>query len=84
MNIGLQAKMLTKKLTATFNIIDPLTQQQSRTYTYGTNFNLESFNTTQTKNYRLTLGYTFSKTQKKKPAANQKPRLKNLQNITPK
>jgi hypothetical protein len=71
--------MLNKKLTATFNIIDPFTQQQSRTVTYGTNFNLESYNTTQTRNYRLTLGYSFTKTQKKKFPVNQKILPKNLQ-----
>lgn len=84
MNIGLQAKMLNKKLTATFNIIDPFTQQRSRTFTYGTDFNLKSFNTTQTRNYRLTLGYSFTKTQKKKTAANQKTLQDALKKINPK
>jgi hypothetical protein len=71
MNIGLQAKMLSKRLTVTFNIIDPLVQQQSRSFTYGNNFVLENFSTTQTKNYRLSVAYTLTKTQKNKnnPAA---------------
>lgn len=84
MNIGLQAKMLNKKLTATANIIDPFTQQQSRTLTYATNFNLENYNTTQTRNYRLTLGYNFTKTQKKRSAANGKVLQNALQKTNPK
>jgi outer membrane receptor protein involved in Fe transport len=67
MNIGLQAKLLHKKMTVTLNIIDPFVQQQNRSFTYGTNFNLESYSTTQTRNFRLTLGYNLSKAQKKKP-----------------
>ena len=68
MNIGLQAKMLQKKMTVTLNIIDPFMQQQNRTFTYGTNFNLESYSTTQTRNFRMTVGYNFS-AKKKKPTA---------------
>lgn len=66
MNIGLQAKLMKKKLTVTLNLIDPFVEQQSRTYTYGTNFNLENYSATQTRNYRLSLGYTFSRKPKKK------------------
>ncbi len=69
MNIGFQAKMLEKKMTATLNVIDPFRQQQSKTYTYGTNFTLESFNTTQTKNIRLTVSYNFTNATKRKPNA---------------
>ena len=68
MNVGLQAKMLNKKFIVTLNIIDPFVQQQNRTFTYGTNFNLENYNTTQTRNFRLTLGYNLSRSQKKKTA----------------
>jgi hypothetical protein len=66
MNLGFQAKMLEKKITATLNVIDPFRQQQSKTFTYGTNFTLESFNTTQTKNIRLTLSYNFTQAKKRK------------------
>ncbi len=69
MNVGLQAKMLEKKMTATLNVIDPFRQQQSKTFTYGTNFTLESFNSTQTKNIRLTLSYNFMQTTKSKQNA---------------
>jgi hypothetical protein len=66
MNVGMQAKMLNKKFIVTLNVIDPFVQQQNRTFTYGTNFNLENYNSTQTRNFRLTLGYNLSRSQKKK------------------
>ena len=66
MNIGLQAKMLKKKLTATINIIDPFVQQRNQSFTYGTDFTLETSSSTQTRNFRLSLGYNLSKAPKKK------------------
>ena len=66
MNIGLQAKMLKKKLTATLNIIDPFVQQRNQSFTYGTDFTLETSSSTQTRNFRLALGYNLSKAPKKK------------------
>jgi hypothetical protein len=69
MNIGFQAKLLAKRMIATLNIIDPFVQQQNRTFTYGTNFVLENYSTTQTRNFRLTLAYIFTKPQKKKQVA---------------
>lgn len=65
MNLGVQKKFLAKKLVITLNAIDPLVQQRNTTFTYGTNFNLESFNTTQTRNYRLSVAYNFTKAAKK-------------------
>ena len=65
MNIGLQRKFFSKKLIFTINAIDPFVQQKNRSYTYGTNFNLESFSTTQTRNYRLSVAYNLTKTPKK-------------------
>ncbi|HYV55774.1 MAG TPA: outer membrane beta-barrel protein, partial [Chitinophagaceae bacterium] len=59
-----QRKFFHKKLTLTANIIDPFVQQ-NRNYTYGTNFILQSFSTVQTRNFRLSLGYNFTKTPKK-------------------
>lgn len=66
MNIGLQAKLLRKKLTATLNVIDPFIMQKSRLFTYGPDFILESSNALQTRNLRLSLGYSLSKTAKNK------------------
>lgn len=72
MNLGLQAKMMKKKITATLNLIDPFTQQQNHSFTYGTNFISEYYSTTNTRNYRLTVSYNFTRTTKKKTAAGQK------------
>jgi outer membrane receptor protein involved in Fe transport len=65
MNFGFQRKFTGKKLTITINAIDPFVQQRNKTFTYGTNFNLESFNTTKTGNYRLSVAYNFTKPAKK-------------------
>lgn len=75
MNIGIQRKLFKKKVILTVNAVDPFIQQQNQTFTYGPNFNLESFSRTQTRNYRITLSYSFTKTataKKKGPAANDK------------
>lgn len=65
MNLGLQAKLLQKKVVVTLNIIDPFMQQENRTFTFGNGFNQENFSFTQTRNFRLTLAYNFSKTTNK-------------------
>jgi hypothetical protein len=72
MNIGLQAKILKKKITTTLNIIDPFMQQENRSFTYGTNFTTENYSTTNTRNYRLTISYNFTKSTTKKTTASQK------------
>ena len=59
MNIGIQKKFFNKRFIVTFNAIDPVIQQRNRSFTQGPNFNIESFNTTNTRNFRLTLGYIF-------------------------
>ncbi|MEO8404133.1 MAG: outer membrane beta-barrel protein [Chitinophagaceae bacterium] len=65
MNIGLQRKLLSKRLVFTFNAIDPFMNQQRRVFTYGPNFNLESFSLTHTRNFRLSVAYNFIKPVKK-------------------
>lgn len=65
MNLGVQRKFYHKKLTVTLNSIDPFVQQQNRNFTYGTNFTVESFSTTRTRNYRISVAYNFNKTPKK-------------------
>jgi hypothetical protein len=62
MNLGIQHKLFKKKLIITLNAVDPFLQQQKRIFTFGSNFSLESFSETQTRNYRLTLSYVFNKT----------------------
>jgi hypothetical protein len=65
-NVGIQKKFFNKKIIVTLNFIDPFRNQVTNSYTYGTNFEVKSSNTTQTKNYRATLAYNFTKTAKKK------------------
>lgn len=67
MNMGVQRKFFNKKLLITINVIDPFANQQRRIFTYGTNFNLESYSNTRTRNFRISMAYNFTKTQKKKP-----------------
>ncbi|HEX7904210.1 MAG TPA: outer membrane beta-barrel protein [Chitinophagaceae bacterium] len=66
-NIGVMRKFFNKKMTVTINAVDPFSNQQRRTFTYGTNFNLESYSNTITRNFRISVGYNFIKKQKKKP-----------------
>ena len=70
MNVGLQAKLLQKKLVTTLNLIDPFAQQQNRSFTYGTQFVQENFSSTQTKSYRLSVAYVFSRSKKKSSGVN--------------
>jgi hypothetical protein len=65
MNIGVQQKFLKKKMTVSLSVIDPFRQQQNKNFTYAGNFSLESFSTTNTRNFRIALGYIFSKKVKK-------------------
>jgi len=65
MNAGIQKKFFNKKFIVTLNFIDPFRNQVTTTNTYGTNFIVNSSSTTQTKNYRLTLAYNFTRTAKK-------------------
>lgn len=67
MNMGLMRRLFNKRMTITLSTVDPFVNQQRRTFTYGTNFNLESYSLTRTRNYRFTIGYNFSNAPKKKP-----------------
>ncbi|HET9431466.1 MAG TPA: outer membrane beta-barrel protein [Chitinophagaceae bacterium] len=66
MNLGVQRRFFSKRLVVTINSIDPFSNQQRRIFTYGKNFNLESYSNTRTRNFRLSVAYNFTKTQKKK------------------
>ena len=66
MNMGVQAKMLDKKLVVSLNAIDPFTQQENRFASYGKNFTLESYNFTNTKNFRISVSYNLVKTSRPK------------------
>ena len=60
LTVGVQAKFLAKKLITTFNMIDPLMNQERRNFTYGPNFSVESYSITYTRNYRFSLAYVFT------------------------
>jgi hypothetical protein len=60
LNLGIQKKFFYKKLIVTFNMIDPLQNQERKTFTYAPNFNLENYSLTYTRNYRLTIAYNFN------------------------
>jgi hypothetical protein len=81
MNLGMQAKLMKKKLTFTVNIIDPFVQQQNRTFTYGTNFSLENYSSTRTRNFRFTVGYSFTKQSRKASSANKNNLKKAVQKV---
>ncbi len=64
MNLGVQRKFLKKKLSVSFNVIDPFVQQQNKTITNGNNFVQESISNTYTRNFRISFAYTFNKNSK--------------------
>ncbi len=72
MNIGIQRKFFNKKFIVTFNMVDPFNKQEYRSFTYGPNYSLESFNSTATRNFRLTLGYNFVNLGRKSKQTNPK------------
>jgi ferric enterobactin receptor len=78
MNVGVQQKFMKKRLIASLNIIDPFRKQQLITYTYGKNFLLESGNTTQTRNVRLSISYQLNKMVQPKAVAKPSKVLNNL------
>jgi hypothetical protein len=60
-NLGVQRKFFDRRLIVSINIIDPTTQQQFQTFVYGSNFNLESFSSSNTRNYRIAISYQLNK-----------------------
>lgn len=61
MNLGVQHRFFERRLIVSFNAIDPFTTQRFTTYTYGANFNLESFNSSNTRNFRLSVSYQLNR-----------------------
>jgi hypothetical protein len=78
MNIGIQRKFFNKRFIVTVNAIDPLFQQENMSFTYGPNFKLESMNSTNSRNYRLTLGYNFIRGVSKAKAKAEKDKLREM------
>ncbi|HEX6915127.1 MAG TPA: outer membrane beta-barrel protein, partial [Chitinophagaceae bacterium] len=66
LNIGVQRKFFSKRLTISFNIIDPFSTQQFTTFTYGKRFLLESHSQTRTRNFRIAVSYQLNKLVQKK------------------
>lgn len=60
LTLGIQRKFFGKRFWVTMNAIDPIMNQQRKNITVGPNFEVTSFNLTFTRNYRLTLAYTFT------------------------
>ncbi|MDB5203895.1 MAG: outer rane beta-barrel protein [Ferruginibacter sp.] len=76
MNLGVQQKLFKKNMTVSLNVVDPFRQQQNNYFTFGPNYNLESYSRNNSRNFRVALSYTFKKANKKavkkilqKPAA---------------
>ncbi|HEY6902066.1 MAG TPA: outer membrane beta-barrel protein, partial [Puia sp.] len=61
-NLGIQRKFFQKKFIVTLNVSDPFIQQSNTSQLHGPNFDVQSYSTTQTRNYRLTLSYDWSHT----------------------
>jgi len=74
MNIGVQRKLLQKRLIVSLNFIDPFSRQQQFIFTNGRNFFVESRNTTNTKNIRATIAYQLNKIVQNK-AVQKKPKV---------
>ena len=50
-------------------MIDPIVQQKNTTFIYGTNYNLQNYNKTRTRNFRINISYNVIKPPKKKANA---------------
>jgi ferric enterobactin receptor len=61
MSISVQRKLFKKRMIIGLSAIDPFGLQKYNGFTAGTNFNIESFSTTNTQNFRISLSYQFSK-----------------------
>ncbi len=66
MNFNVQRKFFKKIIIVTLNAVDPFTSQQNTTYTYGSNFILQNYSFTQTRNYKINIAYNFIKKKKMK------------------
>ena len=67
LNIALNPNKVEAFIQVYNEAIIPFAQQQNHSFTYGTNFVLENFNQTTTRNFRFSLAYAFRKTSTTKP-----------------
>ncbi len=70
MNLGVQRKFFQKNLNVSLNVIDPFRQQQNKNFIQAPNYTLETYSTGNSRNYRISAGYTFKKKVKKKVPVN--------------
>ncbi len=71
MNFGVLHRFFDRRLIVSLNVIDPFTIQQYTTYTYGSNFNIESFSSTNSRNFRVTVSYQLNRVVQKKVVSEQ-------------
>jgi len=61
MTLGIQHKFLNKKLIVSFTAIDPFGLQKYSGTSMGSNFTIQSYSASNTRNFRLSLSYQLSK-----------------------
>ncbi|MEO8172385.1 MAG: outer membrane beta-barrel family protein, partial [Sediminibacterium sp.] len=61
MSLSAQRKFFKKRLIVGVSAIDPFGLQQYNGFTAGTNFNIESFSSTNTQNFRISVSYQLSR-----------------------
>ncbi len=64
MNFNVQRKFINKAFIVTLSAIDPFINQQNTTYTSGSNFTIQQYSFTQTRNFKLNIAYNFIKKRK--------------------
>lgn len=60
-NFGVQHKMFNRRLIVSLNAIDPFTPQALSAVTNGPRFQLESFSSTRSRNYRISISYQLNR-----------------------
>lgn len=60
-NMGVQQKFLKKKLTVGLAVTDPFSDQQINYFTQAPGYNLESYSKRNTRNFKISAGYTITK-----------------------
>ncbi len=66
MNFNVQRKFFKKMIIVTLSAVDPFTSQRNNTETIGSNFILQNYSFTKTRNIKLNVAYNFMKKKKLK------------------
>lgn len=61
MNLGFQYKLFDRRLILGINIADPIHSQEYYSNTVGPNFNIQSYSSSNTRNFRFTIAYQLNK-----------------------